>query len=120
MDDSEWETNEQFTGREPILKWHEVEESKRFMVLSIQILKTNQSFKSYVMTYTDKDENLFKVWCPSHFVKQLQRNRKANFRPYFVSHGKTDTGSKSVAQFEIAYKIVDKSWDIFTDKEYEI
>ena len=74
MNDSEWQSSEKFVGRVDIQNWSEVEELKRYMVLSIQIKQLpGKSFKSYIMTYCDQDEQFFKVWCPSHFVKQIRK-----------------------------------------------
>ena len=121
MNDSEWQSSEKFVDRVEILPWSEVEELKRYMVLSIQIKQLpGKSFKSYIMTYCDQDEQFFKVWCPSHFVKQIRKNRQTNFRPYFVSHGHHENGNSKTANFEISYKPVEKNWDIFTEEEYEI
>ena len=121
MNDSEWQSSEKFVGRIEILHWAEVEEQKRFMVLSIQEKQLQgKSFKSHILTYCDQDEQFFKVWCPSHFVKQIRKNRQPNHRPYFVSHGLRENGASKTANFEITYKPVDKKWDIFTEEEYEI
>ena len=121
MNDSEWENCDKFDGRETILHWSDVEQLKRFMVLSIQIKQLpGKSFKSYIMTFCDNKETTFKVWCPSHFIKQIRKNRETNFRPYFVSHGRTENGATSIAKFEITYKKLEKSWDIFTEDDYEV
>ena len=121
MSDSEWASGDKFDGRDSIMHWSEVEQMKRFMVISIQIKQMpGKSFKSYIMTFCDSEEKFYKVWCPSHFVKLLRKNRQPHFRPYFVSHGLSDNGAKAVANFEITYKEVDKSWDIFTEENYEI
>ena len=121
MNDSEWQSSEKFVGRIEILHWAEVEEQKRFMVLSIQEKQLQgKSFKSHILTYCDQDEQFFKVWCPAHFVKQIRKNRQPNHRPYFVSHGLRENGASKTANFEITYKPIDKNWDIFTEEEYEI
>ena len=121
MNDSEWENCDKFDGREAILHWSDVEQLKRFMVLSIQIKQLpGKSFKSHIMTFCDNKEKTYKVWCPSHFIKQIRKNRETNFRPYFVSHGCTENGAKSIAKFEITYKKLEKSWDIFTEDDYEV
>ena len=121
MNDSEWQSSEKFVGRIEILHWAEVEEQKRFMVLSIQEKQLQgKSFKSHILTYCDQEEQFFKVRCPAHFVKQIRKNRQPNHRPYFVSHGLRENGASKTANFEITYKPVDKKWDIFTEEEYEI
>jgi len=114
MSANEWEEGEKFDGREPILRWKDLEEKKLFCLTSIEN-KTNptQKFETYILHFTDRAEESYKAFCPSHFLKQIRRNRELNMRPYFVSHGLFEKGGNSIAQFEITYKAENKTWDLF-------
>ena len=114
LTEKEWENNEKYDGSDPILKWRDVPEKTIFCVVSIEHkITTNQKFDTYVLHFTDKDDNSYKVFCPSHFIKTIRKNRKQNERPYFCSHGLIRRNNNSIASFEISYKKEDKMWDIF-------
>ena len=110
--DTEWACCDKFDGRNPILKWAEVEQMKRFSVISIEE-NPGRSFQSYIIHFADMDDNPFKCYAPSHFIKQIRANRQMDFRPYFVSCGHVEVGNKQIAKFEIVYKKLDKSFDLF-------
>ena len=112
MTDDEWGGSKKFDGRNLILKWGEVEQMKRFSVISIEE-NSGRNFQSYIIHFADKDDQLFKCYAPSHFIKLIRANRQMDFRPYFISHGHVEVGNKQIAKFEITYKKLDKSFDLF-------
>ena len=117
MSEHEWSEAEAFNGLERTLKWGEIEENKRFCLNYIEQLE-NSKYDTYILHYTDQDGNVFKAYSPSHFIKEIRKRREPNMRPYFVSYGSRETGSgRHMANFEIRYRIVNKSWDIFHDEK---
>jgi len=114
MSEHEWTCSEKHDGRDPILKWKEVPILQRFSIISIKEKKQlAQNFQSYIVRYVDKDDQIFKCYGPAHFIKEIRKHREMNFRPYFISHGTVEYGSREIAKFEIVYKKLDKEFEIF-------
>ena len=114
MTEDEWNASEKFNGMQATLKWKELEEKKRFCLISIEEkLETRLKFETFILHFTDKEGKAYKCYSPSHFIKEIRRNRQQNWRPFFVSHGIVDKGAHAIAQFEITYKEETKNWDIF-------
>lgn len=109
----EWTQSPKFDGREPVLRWREVEEKKIFRLTSIQEV-IDSKYESYILHCTDESEEQFKIFSPSHFIKQIRKNRSKNNRPFFMSHGTLERGVHVIAQFEIVYKEEKDDFDIFT------
>lgn len=116
MTEAEWKKGEKFDGTDPILKWFQIEQKKCFCVQSIELkLNTGLKFETYIIHYTDSNNDVYKCYAPSHFIKQIRKNRQQNMRPYFVSHGTVERGNNTIAQFEISYKQLKKEWSLFDD-----
>ncbi len=111
---SEWDNSDHFDGTDPIMKWQDVPQKTIFCVLSIEP-KTGLKFESYIIHFSDIKDKSFKVYAPSHFISQIRRNRTANLRPYFVSHGLVDRGGNQIASFEISYKQTSKKFPVFEE-----
>ena len=116
--ESEWSAAEKFNGSDPIMRWRDVPEKEIFYVTSIE-QKENPKFETHILHFMNKKEENFKVFCPSHFVAQIRRNRKQNERPYFVSHGLVTRRGSSIASFEISYKKESKNWELFDNTNVE-
>ena len=114
LNQTEWDKAVKTDGRDTIQKWVDVPEKEVFRVVLLE-QKLNQNFESYVLHYSDKDENLYKVFAPSHFIADIKRNRSMSTRPYFVSHGMRQVGTRNVAQFEITYANTGKNFEIFNN-----
>ena len=116
MTEAEWKKGVKYDGTDPILKWSQIEQKRRFCVQSIeQKVNTGLKFDSFIIHFTDDDNETHKCYAPSHFISQIRRNRQRNMRPYFVSHGMLERGPHTVAQFEITYKQLNKEWALFED-----
>ena len=114
MTDREWETAEKFDGVLKTLKWKELEQKKRFCLLSIEEkLETGLKFDTFILHFTDRDGKVYMCYAPSHFIREIRRNRQSNWRPFFISHGIVERRQSLAAHFEISYKEENKSWDIF-------
>ena len=114
LSESQWDCMEKFNGRE-ILRWCDVPEKKMFKVLLLEKQHNDKSFESYVIYLADANEKQYKAYAPKHFIADLRRNRTVKTRPYFASHGIRGVGNRQIAQFELCYQKVDKSFEIFCD-----
>ena len=114
LDQSEWNESIKTDGRELIQKWADVPQKQVFRVVLLE-QKVNHNFESYVLHYSDKNENLYKVFAPSHFIEDIKRHRSMSTRPYFVSHGMRQVGTRNVAQFVIPYPNTGKLLEIFNN-----
>ena len=114
VSNAEWEQGEKFDGSDPILKWKEVQQKTIFSLISIEKMKSSP-FESYILHCTDKGGEEYKIFAPSHFVKQIRKNRKTNARAFFCSHGLVQRGTNLIASFEIIYREENKVWNIFDE-----
>ena len=116
--EDEWNNYERFNGLEPTLKWRQIEQMKKFCLLSIQELQLpGKSYDTFILHFVDEEEKKYQCYAPSHFIKEIRRRRLPNYRPFFISHGTQERGGKTIAQFEICYKSEDKEWDLFCHEE---
>lgn len=73
----------------------------------------NSKYNSFLLNFVDDSGTSYQAYAPSHFVKQIRKNRKNFHRPYFVSHGHIQRGESRMASFEIHYKVENKTFAIF-------
>ena len=108
----EWNSFEKYNGQNEILRWAEVPQKIIFFLTSIQEVE-NSKYNSYTLIFKDDKGVSYQAFAPSHFISEIRKNRKNFHRPYFVSHGLIDRGDNKIANFEIHYKIENKTFSIF-------
>ena len=120
LTDAEWESSDKFDGTSPIPKWKEIPEK---ILFCLNVIEQKQvpglKFETFILNFTDKQGEEYRVYAPSHFIKQIRKNRQRNMRPYFISHGTVEKAASTIASFELTYKVERKTWDIFEIVEYK-
>ena len=108
----QWDSYEKYDGTDQILKWIEVPQNIIFCIDMIED-KKDLKFQSHIIHFCDKDNNTYRVFAPSHFIKEIRRRRAINARPYFCSYGLIEYANRKIAKFEISFKEENKNWSIF-------
>ena len=109
---AEWLSMDKYDGMNLLLKWLEVPTGIIFHLNSIE-KKEKYKFETYILHFTDDEGLAYQAYAPSHFIKQIRKNRTKNQRPYFVSHGVVSRGETRMASFEICYKTENKVFPLF-------
>ena len=108
---AEWNSFEAFDGTEGILNWKDIPQDIIYYLMIEQ--KKDSKYQSYVLHFSDNDGITYSAYAPSHFIKEIRKQRETNARPYFCSYGTVQHRDKQIAKFEIKFKTENNYWDIF-------